>query len=816
MTLSIQPSFAAFLVGLALVLPTPAWTADAPENSADKARQALAVLQSDAAAQEKALACKRLAVFGGPEAVAALAPLLGDERLSSWARIPLEVLPGPAADDALREAMGRLYGNLLIGVINSIGVRGDAKAVDPLVARLKDPNAEVAAAAAVALGRIGGATAAGALESSLTASQAGVRSAAAEGLILCAERSSAAGQGAEAVRLYDKLRQAELPKQRRLEAIRGAILARQAEGLPLLLESLRSADQAVCNIALRTARELPGRNVTEALASELDKTPPERQGPLLLALTDRRDEAVWPAVHSAALKGSKSLRLVAITALERQGDLASLPVLLEAAADSNAEVAKAAKAAVSRLPGKETDAALVARLPQASGPSRRVLVELAGLRRLSASLPELLKAANDADPEMRSAGIKALGDTTSVAELGSLADLLAKSKSEDDLAEVESALDAACARLADKNASAEILLARLQASAAPARCSLLRVLGTTGAPNGLAAVRSSLTHADKTVREASFRVLTDWPDPAAVPALVEVIRSASDDTQRTLALRGAVRLLGVGGQPASQTVKTYGELLGLVRRADDRKLVLSGLGGVPDPAALKLVEPLLADAQVRKEAESAVLSIAGGLAGSAPADARALATRLKAESQDAAIRERASQLLQGLDKFADYITAWQFAGAYTLASGEGGSLFAKEFPPEKADATVAWRPLPAGTQTARPWMLDLLATRTRDAGCAGYARTWVYSEKAQPARIEFGTDDGHKLWLNGERISQADRGGAAVPGEFKTTVSLREGWNALLLKVVQDSGPWEFCLRVRSPGGDKLDGLRFQATAPEK
>ncbi len=802
------------LAGLTLAAPTQG--ADTPAASDTKARQALSVLQSDAPPEEKALACKNLAVFGGPEAVSALAPLLADERLSAWARIPLEVMPGPAADDALRDAMGRLYGNLLVGVINSIAVRGDTKAVDGLAGRLKDPNVDVASAAAVALGRIGGPTALGALEASLATAPEGVRSGVAEGLILSAERAAAHSQADEAVRLYDAVRQAKVPPQRALEATRGAILARQAGGLPLLLETLRSPDRDTFDIGLRTARELPGQAVTEALAAELDRTPPERQGQVLLALTDRGDAAVQPAVFRAVQKGSKSLRLVALGVLERQGNVASLPVLLEAAGDDDSAVSKAAKAALGRLPGKEVDTALLARLPQSSGSARRVITELAGQRRIAAAVPEFLKAANDTDPELRRAGIEALGETVAVADLGKLADLLAKAPSEDDVADVEAALDTACTRLTDKPACATTLLARLPSSPAPARCALLRVLGTVGTPEALTAVRGSLGHTDASVRDAAFRVLADWPSSAALSPLMDVIRTTSQDTQRTLAMRGAVRLLGIGDQPPGQSVKTYGELLALARRVDDRKLVLSGIGALPDPAALKLVEPLLAEESVRKEAESALLSIAGALAGSAPAEAKAVASRLQSESKDASLRDRAKKLLQSMDKFEDYLITWQFAGAYTLGNGESGSIFAKEFPPEKGDTTVTWRPLAAGTQPDRPWMLDLLATRTGEARCAGYARTWVYSSVAQPARVEFGTDDGHKLWCNGEPIAQADRGGAAVPGEFQSIVSLRQGWNALLLKVVQDTGPWEFCLRLRTSTGAKLEGLRVQALPPEK
>jgi hypothetical protein len=274
-----------------------------------------------------------------------------------------------------------------------------------------------------------------------------------------------------------------------------------------------------------------------------------------------------------------------------------------------------------------------------------------------------------------------------------------------------------------------------------------------------------------------------------------------------------VRLLGLGGQPLEQIVRIYASLLASTRRVDDRKLVLSGLANVADPAALKLVEPLLAETEIRAEAELAMLNIAGGVMGSAPAEAKAVATRLQTESKNEASRDRAAKILQQLDKVADFITAWQISGPYT-ATESGRSLFQNAFAPEKDASKAAWRLLPAGTQPNRPWMLDLLAALSGQQR-AGYARTWVYSGQAQPARIEFGTDDGHKLWLNGKPIAEANRGGAAVPGDFKSTVELRQGWNAVLLKVVQDTGPWEFCLRLRSPSGGRLDGLRVQAVPPE-
>src|ERR1043166_1599899 len=162
-----------------LAVVTTAIAAEDSQTSAEKVRNAISILKSGTEPAQKAMTCKWLAVHGNQEAVPALSPLLADPQLSSWARIALEVIPGRAADEALREAMGKLQGKLLVGVINSIGVRHDAKAVNGLIAKLKEADVEVASAAAVALGRIGGDQATRALEQSLANSTVGIRSAAA-------------------------------------------------------------------------------------------------------------------------------------------------------------------------------------------------------------------------------------------------------------------------------------------------------------------------------------------------------------------------------------------------------------------------------------------------------------------------------------------------------------------------------------------------------------------------------------------------------------------------------------------------------------
>jgi hypothetical protein len=239
--------------------------------------------------------------------------LLADEQLASWARIALQAIPDPAADEALRQALNQLQGRLLIGVINTIAVRRDAQAADGLVQRLKDPDIEVAAAAAVALGRVGGPAAAKALEASLA--DAPIASARPwPRAASCTPRSSKpTAMPTRRQEWFDAVRQADVPKQRIVEATRGAILARGTEGTPLLLEQLLAGQGPLCHRAAH-ARELAGREVTEALAAELPQMTLERQALLLLVLADRGDTAALPAVLAATRSSSEAVRSASMIA----------------------------------------------------------------------------------------------------------------------------------------------------------------------------------------------------------------------------------------------------------------------------------------------------------------------------------------------------------------------------------------------------------------------------------------------------------------------------------------------------------------------
>ena len=599
----------------ALFLAMPP-ASSAAESSAEKQRKLIAVLQSDAPPQDKAIPCKQLAIYGDKEAVPALSPLLADKDLASWARIALEAIPGPEADEALRAALPKLKGNLLIGTINSIGVRRDDKAVPALAGRLSDEDVEVVAAAAAALGKISGTEAATILHQALSSASKQTLPAVAEGSILCAERFLTDGKFAEATRLYDAVRKAEVPKQRWLEATRGAILARRSAGLPLLVEELRSPDRAEFAMALRTARELKGRDVTEAIGAELDRAGSDHSVMLLLVLADRGDAAVLPKLLQVARNATKPTRVATVGLLDRFGDISAVPVLLNAAADADADLARTAKATLTRMEGKPVDAALLEGLPQSSGKTRQVIIELAALRHIVAAVPAIVPSAGDPDPGVRRAALSTLGTLGSEEQAGELVRLLSKAQDPADRDAIEGALTAICGRVGTKCLPQVLPLAKHSRS--ELRIIALRALATMGGRDALAAVTSALADRDESVRDEAVGTLATWPnnwpeDAAVAEPLLGLVKSGQKRSYQVQGARGYLLYVQESKKLSNaDKLKAIDHLLPLLQQPQEKRLAISALSSIPTAKTLKSLVTLAGDPAVAEEACLAIVNVATG------------------------------------------------------------------------------------------------------------------------------------------------------------------------------------------------------------
>ena len=114
----------------------------------------LEVLQSDAALPAKEYICRQLALIGTERCVPVLAAMLTDEELSDCARLALEAIPDASVDEALRAALDKTGGIQRIGVVNTIGERGDQGAVPALLEMRNNPDGDLTKAVETALRKI--------------------------------------------------------------------------------------------------------------------------------------------------------------------------------------------------------------------------------------------------------------------------------------------------------------------------------------------------------------------------------------------------------------------------------------------------------------------------------------------------------------------------------------------------------------------------------------------------------------------------------------------------------------------------------------
>ncbi len=201
----------------------------APGREADRAVVCRVMAQklAEANAPAKARMLRELQFIGREECIEAVAALLddNDEHVRDAARRCLEHNPEPGANAKLLAALPKSSGRFRVGIINSLGTRGDPASVSALVGLLGERDAEVAGAAATALGKLGGAEATAALQGALGRTSAETRNLVANALLGCAEKLLAAGKKTDALAVYQKLDQADMPQFIRVAAVQGKLRA---------------------------------------------------------------------------------------------------------------------------------------------------------------------------------------------------------------------------------------------------------------------------------------------------------------------------------------------------------------------------------------------------------------------------------------------------------------------------------------------------------------------------------------------------------------------------------------------------------------
>ena len=501
-----------------------------------------------------------------------------------------------------------------------------------------------------------------------------------------------------------------------------------------------------------------------------------------------------------------SVRAAAAAALGALGDATCVSPLAQAATSTDAAEQAAARQALVVLNRGEVTAALTAALWTAAPSVQMELVRALSARSEPSAIPALFELAREENSPARRAALQALGQLVDGSHMDDLVLLLVNSQSRAARDQVRSVFESLIERTPDpQQLELHPVLALLASEHPEVREAVLPVCVLFLDERIRMALRKAMRDPEVNVRLAATRALCTSTDPRLLPDMIELARRTADDSLRSLALDGAVRLATDESVDLSkpQRLDALAVVFPLATRVEEKRLILSGLARVPDPLTLGLAEQACADSTVKPEAELACLQIAQALGTTEFATVEAALTRLIAATADQAVRTKAQALLKQLD------SGWLCAGPYRIAGKLGPDLFDVAFAPEQPNAgDVAWQRAPGSADLARTGEVDLASIVGGDH-CVVYAKSRVFVPTTQAVVLAIGSDDGIKLWVNGTLVHANNAVRGLTPDQDRATGQLREGWNDLLAKITQHTVGCGFTLRVLTPEGAALPGLRW-------
>jgi len=93
-----------------------------------------------------------------------------------------------------------------------------------------------------------------------------------------------------------------------------------------------------------------------------------------------------------------------------------------------------------------------------------------------------------------------------------------------------------------------------------------------------------------------------------------------------------------------------------------------------------------------------------------------------------------------------------------------------------------------------------------------YLKSSIWSATEQKGTLELGSDDGIKVWLNGQLVHANNILRAVEPRQDKVNVTLAAGWNELLMKITNGGGGWAACARLVDENRRKMQNVKEKAT----
>ena len=351
---------------------------------------------------------------------------------------------------------------------------------------------------------------------------------------------------------------------------------RVASAVPSLARLASDTDPATALAAIRALTSIGGAAADAALKSATGATPAARVAARLKVISGLSGETALASL--AEIERDTTLpaasRRAAFRQLLDRDAAASLPRLKEALQGSDWDHKEVALEAITTAPSPERINLLVAGIAGWDAPTQVAAIGILARTGAASAVPAVSAAARGARPEIREAALEALGSLPGSTDTALL--LLGAASGTEDAAK---AARRSLARLRGPGVSETILAAAEKGEDASRAAALDAIAArnlTEAIPLLLRARESSAT----AIRNAALSALAEIGPYSSQAAVIAWAVAASDDTERTRALRAVIAVTLRGTEAATRAKPVFSAIESAPPEVAERLLgALSRLGG---------------------------------------------------------------------------------------------------------------------------------------------------------------------------------------------------------------------------------------------
>jgi len=161
-----------------------------------------------------------------------------------------------------------------------------------------------------------------------------------------------------------------------------------------------------------------------------------------------------------------------------------------------------------------------------------------------------------------------------------------------------------------------------------------------------------------------------------------------------------------------------------------------------------------------------------------------------------------------------FIKHWAILGSFGFTNGQGHNT------DYIGESTV--HPSVGDTTAGKIWTdfastgdcLDLYPLFTTNTYAIAYLNVYVYSLAQRNCQVRIGIDDAAKVFLNGVMVDDYVGYRPPDPDTDKVNITLKSGWNQLLVKAENYTAGWTLYVRFTDTAGNNLTDLSYMVYSP--